>query len=214
MDCCTVNGLDQMFGPTMVKLDVQAYKQRGLSQLSKYIVDYLQSQGLAGQNLLDIGCGAGALLLELLKAGAERGMGVDASPAYIQAAKGLSEKRQMQDRVEYQVMDFAQEGEKVAAADIVLMQRVVCCYPKMQELVVPAAQHARRFLALVYPRSDWWMQSGALLLNFALTLIRRQFRFFIHPPEEIMAIVLAQGFAPVYHRLSGPWYVAIFQRPA
>lgn len=214
MDCCTVNGLEKMFGPTMAKLDAQAYTKRGPSQISRYMVGFLQSQGLEGQSLLDIGCGAGALLLELLKAGAEKGVGVDASPAYIQAAESLSQKLQMHNRAQFAVMDFAQEGEKVAAADIVLMQRVVCCYPKMQELVVPATQHARRFLALVYPRDNWWMQSGAFLLNFGLTLIRREFRFFIHPPAEIMAIVLAQGFAQVYHRPSGPWHVAIFQRPA
>lgn len=214
LNCCTVNGLDQMFGPRMAELDVQAYTKLGLRGISKEILDFLQEQGLAGQSLLDIGCGAGALLLELLKAGAENGVGVDASPAYLQAAEGLAEKMQMQDRVSFRQMDFVQEAERVAPSDIVLMQRVVCCYPKMRELVLPAAQHARHFLALVYPRDTWWMKLGANFLNLGMVIIRREFRFFIHPPPEIRASVLAQGFSQVYRHLSGPWHVAIFQRQA
>lgn len=212
MDCCTVNGLDKFFDQKQAKSDVQAYLQDGLDQRAQYILDFLREQRLAGQTLLDIGCGAGALLLELIKVGAQKGIGVDASPAYIAAAQDLATKLDMQDRVEFQVMDFAQSPETITTADIVLMDRVVCCYPKMKQLVIPAAQHAHRFLALTYPRDVWWVRLRIAVENLFYQLLRNGYQAHLHPPAEIKSTVLDSGFEPIFERASGEWHIDIFQR--
>jgi magnesium-protoporphyrin O-methyltransferase len=94
------------------------------------------------------------------------------------------------------------------------MNRVVCCYPDMPALVVPAAQHARRLLALVFPRGTWWMRLGGTLINGWMALTRSAFRFFVHPPASIIATANAAGLAPVFEKQSGPWHMVVFRRVA
>lgn len=211
-DCCTVNGLDKAFDQTQANRDVEEYTTTGLDETAQMLLDFFREKGLSGMTLLEIGCGVGSLLLELLKTGAEKGMGVDASPPYIQAAKGLAEKLQPRPAVEYLVMDFALQPDEVEEADIVLMHRVVCCYPQMVELVVPAAQHALKFLALSYPRDLWWVRLRIALENIFYRMLRREYRAFVHSPAQIQTTIIAQGFQPVRQDLSGEWHVDIYQR--
>ena len=49
-------------------------------------------------------------------------------------------------------MDFAEAALEVAAADIVILNRVVCCYPDMPKLVGAAADHTREVLVLSFPK--------------------------------------------------------------
>ena len=42
------------------------------------------------------------------------------------------------DRVERRVMDLGETGNDVEAADYVVLNRVICCYPDMQSLLAPA----------------------------------------------------------------------------
>ncbi|MFQ5859925.1 MAG: class I SAM-dependent methyltransferase, partial [Dehalococcoidia bacterium] len=165
MDCCSVNGLDQMFDQANARKELKAYWKKGLDKRARLLVDFLKAQDLAGSSLLEIGFGIGALHLELLKAGAGKAVGVEASPAYLQAARALAEQLGLQDAVVYQRMDFAQRGQEVAEADIVLLDRVICCYPDMVGLVTSSAQHARRFYALTFPRGAWWMRLAGFLFN-------------------------------------------------
>lgn len=212
MECCTVNGLDKYFDAENAQQKVEDYLADGLEERARYIVDFLQEQGLAGHSLLEIGCGVGSLLLELLKAGAERGIGVDAAPAAITAAQDLAGQLGLAGRADYQVRDFAQSPEMVAAADIVVMDRVICCYPKMEELVVPAAQHANKFIALTYPRDLLWVRLRIILENFFYRLGRIAFRTYLHPPAEILSTVVHQGFQPVLQRVFGEWHLIVFER--
>lgn len=212
MECCAVNGLDKYFDQENAKQKVEEYLASGLEQRAQYMVAFLRDKGLAGQRLLDIGCGVGSLLLELLKGGAEKGTGVDASSAAIQAARDLAEKLQLSQKAEYQGMDFALRPETVSPADIVIMDRVVCCYPKMKELVIPAAQHAKQFFALTYPQDLWWVRLRIALENLFYWIARIEFRSFLHPPAEIFQTIVNQGFDPIFQQTSGEWQITIFQR--
>lgn len=214
MECCavTVNGLDKFFGPWFAKLDTASYTRNGLTQRARYLIDFFKKDGLAGSTVLEVGCGVGALTLEIVKAGAEKAVGVDASPAYITAAEDLAQKTGLQNKVEYRLMDFAEKSETVAPANIVILDRVVCCYPDMRGLVIPAVQHSKKYLALTYPRDPWWMRLGAIFINFPLTLFRQPFRFFLHQPTKVISTISSQGFESVFQKTLGPWQLAIFQR--
>ncbi|MBI2845811.1 MAG: methyltransferase domain-containing protein [Chloroflexi bacterium] len=212
MECCTVNGLDKYFDSENAQQKVEDYLSAGLEERAQHIVDFLKGQGLAGQSLLEVGCGVGGLLIELLKAGAEKGVGVDAAPAAINAAQGLAEKQGLSGKVEYQVLDFAASPNSLSTADIVVLDRVVCCYPKMRELVLPAAQHAHKFLALTYPRDLWWVRLRIMAENFFYWLSRIEFRTYLHPPAKILGAALEQGFQPVLQKVFGEWHLVIFGR--
>ena len=85
----------------------------------------------------------------------------------------------------------------------------------MTGLVTSSARHARRFCVLTFPRGFRWVH--ALLappLNAFLSLVKGDFRVFLHPPEEIKGTVLSEGFSEVFHSFDGPWEVVVFQRTA
>jgi SAM-dependent methyltransferase len=55
----------------------------------------------AGSRVLDIGCGAAALLLDLITATGAHGIGVDINPAFLERAAADARGRNIEDRVEF-----------------------------------------------------------------------------------------------------------------
>src|SRR5438445_13717564 len=90
-------------------------------------------------------------------------------------------------------MDFAQAASQVESADVVIMNRVICCYPDMPRLAGAAADHARQLLVLSYPRLTWWTQIGRTLGDWLLWMMRRVFHIFLHPPQQILATYVRHG---------------------
>ncbi len=213
MDCCRIpNGLDKLFDEATARSEVESYWKKGIDKNARQVVTALTAQGVSGASVLEVGSGIGGLHLELLKSGAARATSVDLSPAYVEAAKDVAAKLGFKDAVDHRLLDFARQAGEVAEADVVIMHRVVCCYPNMRGLVNPAAHHARRLLALTFPRDVWWTQLGIRLENLWMALTRSAFRSFLHPPAEIIATVTEVGLLPVFERLSGPWQIVVFRR--
>ena len=92
MDCCTVNGLDQEFTRSWARKESRSYRKKGLNKRVGKLLGFLKAEGLREATVLDIGCGIGALHLELLKQGARKATGVDVSPAYIEEATALAQE--------------------------------------------------------------------------------------------------------------------------
>ena len=215
MDCCSVNGLDVLFNASTARKELKSYRKKGLGKGSRKLVDFLKEQNLAGSTLLEIGGGIGALHLELLKEGAQKAVGVDVSTAYVEAATGLAQELGFADAVEYYVGDFVEQEQKIALADIVLLERVICCYPNMKALVTASAQHAQRLYALTYPRRTWLIRAVFFMMNLGLAILRKRFRIFVHHPQEVAATLASEGFSPIFHSASGiggHWQIAVYQR--
>ena len=215
MDCCSVNGLDETFSKSVVQRELKAYLKKGLGKRAHLLADFLNRQGISGAHILEIGAGIGSLHLELMKAGAASAVGFDASQSYVAAATSLAERLNLQDSVEYHVGDFVEQAPNVQDADIVLLDRVICCYPDMKALVTASAQRARRFYALTYPRRTWWTRGGVSVVNLIQAIFRRRFRVFVHHPQDVSAIVASQGLTRIFQASSGfrgLWEIAIYQR--
>ena len=127
-DCCgpvSVNGLSEQFGEGYSSGQLEGYRKNGLGVRALVLVEFLQQRGLEGKTVLDIGCGIGALHIELLLAGAERATGVDASPTNIAAARILADELGVADRVEERQGDFVELQEEIPAADVVTLDRAI-----------------------------------------------------------------------------------------
>ena len=61
-------------------------------------------------------------------------MNIELTPTYEEATRTLLREAGLEDRVERRVMDFAEATGEVEAADIVIMNRVICRYPDMPKL--------------------------------------------------------------------------------
>ena len=213
-NCCTPKGYRWVFSERMAERDAKRYRRRGLDATSRRIVDFLKSQGVEGQTVLEVGGGIGAIQIELLKAGAARAVSVELTPTYEDVAKSLLAEAGLSDRVERRVMDFAEAASQVEPADVVIMNRVLCCYPDMPRLAGAAADHAVQTLVVTFPRRTWWTRSGLGIANAVLWLTRREFHIFVHRPAQIIATSDAHGLRPVVNQPGFLWTLAALRRSA
>ncbi len=213
-DCCSPKGYRWVFSERSARAEAKRYRRKGLDSTSRRIVDFLKTHGVEGKTVLEVGGGIGAIQIELLKAGASRAVSVELTPTYEDVASGLLREAGLADRVERTVMDFAQAAGQVNSADIVILNRVICCYPDMPRLTGAAADHARQLLMMSFPRQAWWLNVGLAVGNFLLTLLRREFHIFMHPPKKIVATSREHGLEPVLDEEGVIWEVTALRRVA
>jgi magnesium-protoporphyrin O-methyltransferase len=155
----------------------------------------------------------GAIELELFKRGVDRATIVELSHGYDEEAAALAREARVEERIERRHGDFAEQEALVDPADVVVMHKVVCCYPDPEKLVGAAARHSRRLLALSLPRDDaWWLRLAVRLANVWFRLIGG-IETFLHEPARVVAIAESAGLRAVLHERSGRiWRVAVFER--
>ena len=212
MNCCTQRGLNQIFTTGMARAEIKDFRKKGLDKRDRLLAELVAARGVQGATVLEVGGGIGGIQIALLRAGASHSVDVDISEGYVAGARELAGSLGYGAVSEQRVLDFAHAPDDVVPADVVIMNRVVCCYPDMPALVKPAAQHAQRLLALTFPREAWWMHAGRQTINFGMRLLRKDFRFFVHSHEAIIALVTANGLRPSIDRFSGVWRIMIFER--
>ena len=118
----------------------------------------------------------------------------------------------MTDHVERRVMVFAKPGPEVETADVVVMNRVICCYPDMPKLAGATADRAKRTLVMSFPNRRWWTRLGLTVANFGFRVIRLRFRVFLHPPFLILAAVEQRGFKTRLNQPGLLWQVVALER--
>ncbi len=132
--------------------------------------------------------------------------------ARLEQARRLLADAGLDARVERQIVDIAATPDAVETADVVVLHRVVCCYPDMPGLVGAAADKTRRRLALSFPRETWWIRAGGGVLNLWARLTRKEFRFFVHAPAAIVAVAREHGLRLSREERGRIWHVAAFDR--
>jgi SAM-dependent methyltransferase len=206
---CTVGN---EFGESTARGDLRSYRKSGPARTTRWLLEGLRVNGVEGLSVLDIGAGVGAVHLDLLKAGAASAVDVDGSPAYVMVAREEAARQDLADRVTYIVGDFVNIAPAIAPADLVALDRVVCCYPDMEALVRQSVARTRLRYGLVYPRDTWWIRAGGAALNSLARIARRRLRAHIHRTAEVDAIVRGAGFVPRLRRRNLFWQVSVYER--
>ena len=212
MNCCQREGLESFFNQREAKRRLRVYKRKGPERSTRILLDALREAGVSGATLLDIGGGIGAIPLELLASGVSSATDVDVSSAYIAAAREEAGRRGYAERVSYQHGDFVALAPEIAPADVVTLDRVICCYPDMPGLVGSSAAKARRLYGVVYPRDNWPAPVLASAINAIFRLQRHQFRFFTHRTRDIEGVLRQEGLERRFHRYAGVWQVAVYAK--
>jgi magnesium-protoporphyrin O-methyltransferase len=179
----------------------------------------LDAAGLEGRSLLDVGCGAGDLALAALERGAIRITGIDLGTGAIANARALADERGLADRARFEVGDGSTAS--LPPADVVVLNRVVCCYRDAAALVDNAVSAAGSVLALSAPASRGAvgrLNRGLVVLGNGWYALRASkfggFRTFVHDLGAIDERVRAAGFALRFHgRHRLAWDVAVYERP-
>jgi 2-polyprenyl-3-methyl-5-hydroxy-6-metoxy-1,4-benzoquinol methylase len=188
------------------------YLKKGFEPSQKQLITGLEQAGLDGAALLEVGCGVGYLHQHLLEKGAATATGIDLSEKMIAEAERLARERNLADRVHYLPGDFIEQAGAVDNADIVLLDKVICCYPDAHALVQQSLDKAQRVVALTIPRKRWVVQFGMAAMNTVLWLLRSQFRGYVHDPQAIERWITARGFSKVYENRTLAWLTQVFVR--
>jgi 2-polyprenyl-3-methyl-5-hydroxy-6-metoxy-1,4-benzoquinol methylase len=201
----------RLFSRKVAAKDARRYRKRGLTGTARRLADL--AGDVTGATVLEVGGGIGAIELELLEAGAAHATSIEISTEYEAEALALLTERGLADRVERRVADFVADTGALDDHDVVVLHRVVCCYPDVDALVGRAAARTRRVLLLTYPQARWYTSLGVRALNVFLLLSRCGFRAYAHPVERIFAAATAQGLTPDARERQGVlWESASFSR--
>jgi magnesium-protoporphyrin O-methyltransferase len=188
------------------------YRKKGLDETARRMVEYLEQRGIEGATVLEVGGGVGEIQIELLKRGAARAVNLELSPAYEEEATSLLREAGLEERVERRLHDIAVDPEGVDAADVVVLHRVVCCYPDYERLLGAAAQQTRRLLVFSYPPRNAVSRLFIAAQNLVFRLLRREFRTFAHPPSAMLAVLAERGLRRTFAHHPLVWQVAGLER--
>ena len=163
-------------------------------------------------SLLDVGGGIGALHHALLDRGFARALHIDGSQAYLATAAEEAARLGHAGRVTFRQGDFASMAPSLPPADVVTLDRVVCCDPDFTRLLTAAADRARCAVAFSYPRRRWVVRAVIAAGNAARRLTGRAFRVYVHPPAAMAAVLERAGFRRRWMGGSWVWAVELFER--
>jgi SAM-dependent methyltransferase len=182
------------------------------------LVDALEQVGLAGRTVLDVGCGIGDLAIETVARGASSATGFDLSAKAIDRARQLAATRGVADRTRFEVGDGA--TFELPPSDVVVLNRVVCCYRNADGLLDRTLRAAGSVFAYTAPVSD-----GATgRFNRVMTRLSNgwyrlrpktfgSFRTFVHDLDTVDERVRRAGFRRMTHdRRRVVWDLAVYSR--
>lgn len=214
-DCCRTPyeaAADRQFNAQKVAQEVARYRAKGPGPTTRLLADGITRAGMSTGTLLDVGAGFGALTFALFGRGVTDAIAVDASAAYVEAARDEAGRRGLGNAIRIVHADFVAAADDLPPAGIVALDRVVCCYPSCDRLLRAALGRARHCLALSYPRNVWYVEAGLLLENGLRWLTRNPFRTFVHPKTTIEGEMARAGFRLSNRRESWMWSADVYVR--
>jgi 2-polyprenyl-3-methyl-5-hydroxy-6-metoxy-1,4-benzoquinol methylase len=210
--CCQIT--DRTFGEADARAGLRKYQKRGPADQTRELLRAIRSIGLKDATLLDVGGGIGAIHHELLDDTVSQATHVDASGAYLKVAEQEAARRGHTPRVQFIHADFSDVASGLPPADIVTLDRVVCCYPDFRTLLAAAAGRSKRLLALSYPRETWYVRAAINAMDLLQSLRRDPFRVFVHPISQMDSLLHANGLQRVSLKRLFVWEVALYSKDA
>ena len=212
MGCCQCQGIENMFDKKAAKRALKRYLKKGPSKTTGMLLKAIHKTEVKGLEFLDIGGGIGAIQYDLIKAGASSGTSIEASPAYIDLVKEEIHKNNLAELIDFKHGDFTAIASDVNSADIVTLDKVICCYDDMSELVRLSSKLSRKIYAIIYPRDVWWTKLALPFINFYPIIKGSPFRVFIHPTKKVEEIIIRNGLKRDYYATTLFWQVATFTK--
>lgn len=163
--------------------------------------------------VLEIGSGTGGVGVALLEMGATRVHGIDLSSASVDLARRRAAAAGFEARATFEVGEGTRIGDR--SVDWVIMDRVLCCDRRAQEMLGVAMRVAARRIALSVPDSRGWRG----LLNrpmWAAENVWDRFRGgcrgYVHDLRRIERTLGAEGFRRSGSVHVGLWHVGVYDR--
>jgi hypothetical protein len=218
MPDCHCDRIEARFDEPYATEKLALYQDAGPDPSTLALLDLIRKQPIEGATLLDIGGGVGAVQHELLRSGVSSVQEVEASAAYAAACQAEAERQGHPDSITHFVGDFGSVSDQVGAADIVTLDRSMCCWHDMPDLVERSAAKANWLYGVVYPRDTWWVRHGwRTYTNLHLRVQRQEMRLYAHRQRAVESILARHGLQRSAYTELGVWQIALYakegQRP-
>ena len=213
MSCCCPHSKS---GGRLFSFFARSYRRRfdkkGFEPSQEQLIEGLEKVGFTNATLLEVGSGVGYMHQVLLEKGAKSAVGIDLAPDMLKEAQQWADEKGLTDRVQYIQGDFIELLDQVEAAEVTILDKVVCCYPHAELLINSSTKKTNRIYALTYPRKRWFIKLAIELMAIALKLIGSDFRAFVHNPDDIERWILEAGFKKTYQAQTFIWLSQIYTK--
>ena len=206
-------GTDRFFSREATRL-ARRYRRRGLDAVQRKLLDGLKAAGVGGDSVLEIGCGTGELQRRVLAAGAADAVGIDVAAGMIAEAQAAAEREGFGGRAAFLVGDAVQRAAELAPAGLVVLDKVLCCYPDLDRLLAVSLQRTERLYAVVVPRSHWLVAATWRLAIAVFKMLRSSFHPFYHDWNRAAAAIARAGFHRIFAAHTLSWDAWIYRRAA
>jgi len=205
-ECCEA-AYEKEFDRKSARKELSDYRKGGPKKNTLRLIEAIKDHNILDASLLDIGGGIGAIAVELIKQGIGQVTAIDYSSGYMDVAKELSESENLSDQISYLHGDYVSLSDEIRNADIVTLDKSICCYPDYAAFVGKSVVKANRYYGIIIPRDTWWVKTGHAIGRFFSRMIGSKFRSFIHPVESIERIILESHFDRVYMEFQREWMI-------
>ena len=208
--CCA--STDRHFTLERAKTEMRRYRRRGPTGTARRILAMLREADARAMAVMDVGGGIGVMHHELLATGARSAVQVEASTAYIDVAREEAVRRAQSDRVTFVHGDAVNAVPGLPPADLVVLDRVLCCYPEFEPLVEVTAGRAIQYWAASYPRERWFIRLQMQWENSRREKAGNEFRSYLHPVDRVYALLAKAGLTPIRTHRGMFWEVVLCRR--
>ena len=208
---CGCNHYTSKFDDEYAAGKLARYRAVGPDRSTRMLLHAITEEGVEGRTLLDIGGGVGAVQHELLALGVTSAQEVEASPAYVAACHAEAADRGHGGRITHLSGDFGSVEDRVEVADIVTLDRSVCCWHDPLDLMDRAAAKARTIYGLVYPRDTWWVRYGWRTWGNARQALKHSgLRLSTPRTDEVLRVLGRHGLSRRHHEEVGVWQIEVY----
>lgn len=212
--CCRAGPCQEVFSSGTARRDLDEFRRHGLGSLGRALVNAVTTAvPLAGARVLDIGGGIGAVQAELLRSGAATGEVIELVAEYEPFARRLAGEIGISDRTRWRAHDLLADPTAVEPAEVVVLNRVVCCSADGPALAAAAASLTRGALALSYPNPTRLTRFLAAAQRAAFRLLGRRYRAFVWSEEELLAAAASRGLRVATRGGRSWWRYVVMVRP-
>lgn len=213
MSCCGhCQDAGDFFNDRTAKRELKKYRRRGPEKSTRLLIESIPDQAAENSTLLDIGGGIGAIQFELFRKGLHHSINVDASQAYQAVSKKEAAKRKLSEKTDYHFGDFTEVAPALSKADIVTLDKVICCYPDMDLLLKTSLEKTGSYYGLIFPRENLFTRIGFKLVNFWFKIRRSEFRTYLHPHDKVEEVIRSYGFREKKQEKTILWRVLLYEK--
>lgn len=213
MTCCGhCEDAGDFFNEKTARKDLKRYRRRGPEKSTRLLIESILAHDVKDKKLLDIGGGIGAIQFGLFKNGLQYSINVDASRAYQTVAKQEAHERGLPDQTEYHFGDFTEMAASLPDADIVTLDKVICCYPDLEKLLTSSLEKTGSVYALIFPRENFYTRIGFKLVNLWFRIRGSEFRTYLHSHEKVDSMIRDYGFKQTSLDYTILWRVLVYRK--